>query len=63
LLTTDAPVPLLTSGVGGGRMRRTSRLRGLLSRFFFEDRLIPQSPADVESASERAAHAAIHLPT
>lgn len=41
LLTTDAPAPL-TSGIRGGRMRPISRLRALLSRFFFEDRIVPQ---------------------
>lgn len=41
LLTTDAPAPL-TSGIRGGRMRPISRLRALLTRFFFEDRIVPQ---------------------
>ncbi|WP_336713117.1 cytochrome bc1 complex cytochrome b subunit [Arthrobacter sp. USHLN218] len=57
LVDFESPVVQPAAPDANGRITRTEKLRGRLSRFFFEDRVAPVTPAELE-----AAHSHGHAP-
>jgi ubiquinol-cytochrome c reductase cytochrome b subunit len=58
LVDFESPVVQPAVPDANGRITRTEKLRGRLSRFFFEDRVAPVTPAELEAAHSHG-HAAV----
>jgi ubiquinol-cytochrome c reductase cytochrome b subunit len=54
LVDESEHAPLVLRPDSSGRVRWTSRLRVQLSRFFFEDRISPAAPPELETPHEPA---------
>ncbi|NKX52150.1 ubiquinol-cytochrome c reductase cytochrome b subunit, partial [Arthrobacter deserti] len=61
LVSFESPEVLPAQPDANGRVRRTEKLRGRLSRMFFEDRVAPVTPAELEAAHAHG-HPAVEEP-
>lgn len=59
LVNFESPEILPAQPDANGRVRGMEKLRGRLSRVFFEDRVAPVTPAELEAAHEHGHHPAI----
>ncbi|TJY70337.1 cytochrome bc complex cytochrome b subunit [Arthrobacter sp. CAU 1506] len=60
LVNFESPQVLPAQPNKAGHIKRTEKLRGAVSRFFFEDRVAPVTPAELEAAHSH--HAEVEAP-
>ncbi|WP_336633070.1 cytochrome bc1 complex cytochrome b subunit [Microbacterium sp. MMO-79] len=61
LVDFETNAPLVVRPDDQGRIPWHENLRSSLSRWFFEDRLVPVTQAEIDEAEAHAHHAAVHL--